>query len=619
MIVGHIGCTDEPLRDRCRRLQQRLRATHDRSSGDERRCRASPVGFADHGRRRAARTSASISPSCGVTAIQIIAVTVVLAAIALSVAAGLPPVYRSTATILVQEQEIPPDLVRSTITSFADERIQVISQQVMTRAVLLQLVDKYGLYEKYRGRKTNEDLVELMRKDIKLTTVDANMSDRSSGRRVNATIAFELSYDSPYPAQAQKVVDELVSLYLQENVKARQQSVAETTAFLSQEADRLAKQIQEIETNLANFKRRYAGRTPESSAVNMQLAERTESELLRIEREMSMLQDRRLSLEAQLPLIKPNVPIATNPGGEPILGPAERLKSLQAQYSSASAKYGSDHPDIRRMQREIAALKAESGGSEAGGENAGNLRKLEAELAALKERYSEDHPDVQRLKRSITALKGSERSRPKSSFDRRASKSRQSRVHRLGLPTREHAARTPAPRRAEGRSPCQAADLRLTVAADSGDRARVPGLDARLRQRPDPLSRSAGEADAGRGGAGTREGPQGRALRAQRACNAARETGQPEPHAHRAHRPGCLARRRSRSCMAARPPRSVGQRTVRAGSNCAHPDPHGHSLHRDPPGTDGQETADHSGAFCHRGGWDGPARGRVLPFEALVA
>ena len=339
--------------------------------------------------------------------VQIIAVTVVLAAIALSVAAGLPPVYRSTATILVQEQEIPPDLVRSTITSFADERIQVISQQVMTRAVLLQLVDKYGLYEKYRGRKTNEDLVELMRKDIKLTTVDANMSDRSSGRRVNATIAFELSYDSPYPAQAQKVVDELVSLYLQENVKARQQSVAETTAFLSQEADRLAKQIQEIETNLANFKRRYAGRTPESSAVNMQLAERTESELLRIEREMSMLQDRRLSLEAQLPLIKPNVPIATNPGGEPILGPAERLKSLQAQYSSASAKYGSDHPDIRRMQREIAALKAESGGSEAGGENAGNLRKLEAELAALKERYSEDHPDVQRLKRSITALKGS--------------------------------------------------------------------------------------------------------------------------------------------------------------------------------------------------------------------
>ncbi len=73
---------------------------------------------------------------------QILAVAAALAAIAIAVAMALPPVYRSSATILVQEQEIPPDLVRSTVTSFADERIQVISQQVMTRAVLLELADK---------------------------------------------------------------------------------------------------------------------------------------------------------------------------------------------------------------------------------------------------------------------------------------------------------------------------------------------------------------------------------------------------------------------------------------------------------------------------------------------
>src|SRR5512134_3982749 len=101
-------------------------------------------------------------------AVQIIAVTAVFGAVAVAVAAGLPPVYRSTATILVQEQEIPPDLVRSTITSFADERIQVISQQVMTRAVLLQLVEKHGLYEKYRRRVADDEIVERMRKDISL-------------------------------------------------------------------------------------------------------------------------------------------------------------------------------------------------------------------------------------------------------------------------------------------------------------------------------------------------------------------------------------------------------------------------------------------------------------------
>jgi len=166
---------------------------------------------------------------------QILAVTALLAAVALTVAIGLPSIYRSSATILVQEQEVPADLVRSTITSFADERIQVISQQVMTRAVLLQLIDKYGLYGRYRDRETSEAILKRMREDIKLSFVDANISDRSSGRRVNATIAFQISYDSPHPERAQKVVNDLALLYLNENVKARQQSVAETAAFLGQE------------------------------------------------------------------------------------------------------------------------------------------------------------------------------------------------------------------------------------------------------------------------------------------------------------------------------------------------------------------------------------------------
>ncbi len=290
--------------------------------------------------------------------VQILAVTAVIAAIAGAVAIGLPPVYRSTATILVQEQEIPPDLVRSTITSFADERIQVISQQVMTRAVLLELVDKYGLYEKYRQRSTRDEILERMRKDIKLTTVNADISDRSSGRRVNATIAFTISYDSPQPDRALKVASDLASLYLDENVKARQQSVAETTAFLAQEADRLGAQIQDIEGKLAQFKRRYAGRLPDSSVVNMQLAERTGSELMRIDREISTLQERRIALEAQLPVVAPNMPPATNAGGERSLSPAERMRSLEADLAKLKERYSDDHPDVQRTKRSIAALKA---------------------------------------------------------------------------------------------------------------------------------------------------------------------------------------------------------------------------------------------------------------------
>lgn len=335
---------------------------------------------------------------------QIVAVAAALAAVSVALAIGLPPVFRASATILVQEQEVPPDLVRSTITSFADERIQVIGQQIMNRAVLLDMVARHDLYPKFRNRIPDDEIVERMRKDITLTTVDATISERGSGRRVNATIAFRISYDSPDAESAQRVANELASLYLNENIKARQQSAAETTAFLTEESQRLAKQIQEIEANLAAFKRRYAGRLPETASVNMQLSERTESELLRVERDISMLQDRKLSLESQLAFVKPNAGPATGKGAESALTPEERLRTLQAQYASASAVYGADHPDIRRMRREIAALKAETGAPASERETAEQRKKLEAELAALRERYSDDHPDVQRLKRSIAAL-----------------------------------------------------------------------------------------------------------------------------------------------------------------------------------------------------------------------
>ena len=294
----------------------------------------------------------------------VVSVTAVFAVISIVVAVALPPTYRSSATIRIQEQEVPPDLVRSTITSFADERIQVISQQVMTRAVLLALIEKYDLYAKYRGRRTEDEILERIRKDIKLTTINADISDRSSGRRVNATIAFTISYDAPLPDRAQKVVNALASLYLDENLKVRRQSVAETSEFLAQEADRLAKQIQSIEAKLALFKRRNVGRMPDSSAINVQLADRTESELRRVEQQISLLEDRKLSLESQLTLIKPNISIAagTSLGNGTVeqqreLTPEERLRVLQSQYASMSVLYTADHPDIRRMRQEIAALK----------------------------------------------------------------------------------------------------------------------------------------------------------------------------------------------------------------------------------------------------------------------
>lgn len=321
----------------------------------------------------------------------------------------IPPVFRSTATVLVQEQEIPQDFVRSTVTSFADERISVISQQVMTRQVLLGLVEKYGLYEGHRRTLTNEEVLERMRRDIRLSTVNANVLDRRGGGQVSATIAFQIAYDSGSPEQAQRVVGELVSLYLNENVKTRQQRAAETSAFLAEEADRLGAQISEMEAKLADFKQRNQGRLPELAQANLAAIDRSESEIARIDREITSLEDRKVYLQNQLAQVKDLIPApppiaASDDRASRSLDPAERLKTLRNQFTSLSAVYSPEHPDVVRLRREIEALRKETGGAESAEEARAQLAEARVTLASLRERYSDEHPDVVKQQRNVASL-----------------------------------------------------------------------------------------------------------------------------------------------------------------------------------------------------------------------
>jgi len=326
----------------------------------------------------------------------------VLFVIAAIVAVALPPVYRSTATILIKEQEIPQEFVRSTVTSFADERIQVISQQVMTRSTLLDLVDKYALYGSARQKETSEEILDRMRRDIKLTPISAEVTDRRSGSPVKSTIAFSLSYDSEVAANAQKIANELTTLYLNENVKNRQQKAAETTLFLDEELTRVTEHISESEQKLAAFKARNQGRTPDLSLSNQVSSERVNAEVQRIEREITFLEERKSALQGQLADTKPANPVIGN--GGTILEPEDRLKALQLQLTSLTGIYSDDHPDVKRLRREIATLKVETGLQDDATDRENKLLQLQQQISLLRQKYSDDHPDVVQLKRAFATL-----------------------------------------------------------------------------------------------------------------------------------------------------------------------------------------------------------------------
>jgi uncharacterized protein involved in exopolysaccharide biosynthesis len=329
---------------------------------------------------------------------QIALVAAVVLAVGVPAAFLWPAVYRSTATILIEEQEIPRDLVRSTVTSYADERIQVIGQQVMTRATLMQIVEKYGLYTRERRYVSTEEILERMRQDIRVQPVSADITDRRSGARTASTIAFRLSYDSPSPAQAQQVANELVTLYLNENLRTRRQRADETSSFLAEEAERVGRQVAEIEARLAQFKRANAGRLPELMQLNMQLRDRAESEVEDVARQLRLLEERQVFLDSQLALVKETAPIAP----ERALEPEERLKLLRNQYAGLSGVYESSHPDLVRMRREIESLEKTSGAAPAADARA--LEQAKNELARLTDRYAADHPDVQRQQKRVAAL-----------------------------------------------------------------------------------------------------------------------------------------------------------------------------------------------------------------------
>jgi polysaccharide biosynthesis transport protein len=274
-----------------------------------------------------------------------------------------PPTYRSTATILIEEQAIPSELVRSTITTYAWQRIQTISQRVMSRANLLEIVDKYKLYAGKRTHETNEEIVGRMRDDIKLEPVSAEVIDPRTGRPTAATIAFTLSFDGEDPAVTQKVASELTTLYLNENIKSRTEKVAETYDFLTSEADKLSQQIAELETQLATFKEKNVNRLPELKDFNMRQMERTETELRDVQGEIRSLEERKAYLEAQLSQVQPSGPVFSA-DGLPVLNKEARLKSIKTEYAVASAKYSPEHPDVIRLKREIEGMRNRPGQSQ---------------------------------------------------------------------------------------------------------------------------------------------------------------------------------------------------------------------------------------------------------------
>jgi polysaccharide chain length determinant protein (PEP-CTERM system associated) len=271
--------------------------------------------------------------------------------IGVAVALLWPPVYKSTATILIEEQEVPTDFVMTTVTSFAEQRIQQINQRIMSFSRLLDVIQQYGLYPELKESRTTEEIVEKMREDTALQPVSAEVIDRRTGRPTAATIAFTLSYQGKNPQKVQQVANVLVSLFLGENLKERVKQVEETSGFLESELTKLREELAVQEARLAAYKQQHINELPELLNANTQILSNIERNVETLVQQLRSLKEREGYLQAQLGGLKPRAE------KEEELTTRRRLEELKVQLVSMTQRFSEEHPDVKKLRAEIAHLE----------------------------------------------------------------------------------------------------------------------------------------------------------------------------------------------------------------------------------------------------------------------
>ena len=336
---------------------------------------------------------------------QFIIPAVVVFVIILLAALLWPSTYRSTATILIEQQELPQDLVRSTVTSLANQQIQIITQRIMTMNNVMGLVEDYNIYtEDELRRLTRTEILQEFSETMKLDVVSAEVVDPRTGRPGETTIAFNLSYDHGSPLVAQKVANELVNLYLNENLKSRQEKSLGASEFLKAEVDALNLQIVDQEQRIALFKEENKESLPELYQYNLNIIERADGELINISYRLKELEKNKLELESRLAQLSPYAPTVL-PTGEPVLSDNDRMKALRSELSRKLSIYSSSHPDIIRLQREIEALESGLGVSVDRDYLLKELKVAQDVLSQLKQKYEPAHPKVSAQESLIDELK----------------------------------------------------------------------------------------------------------------------------------------------------------------------------------------------------------------------
>lgn len=319
--------------------------------------------------------------------------------------------YRSTATVQIELSTIAQNIVNSpneSVITLADQRISQIQQKVTSLGSLAQIIKKLNLYPEISDSVPISALTGMMRSKINLTLLSGTVANPASAQKQTAeqlsAIGFTLSFDYKNPQVAQQVTDELVSRFLDEDLKMRRSETEATSDFIAVQIADAEKNIADQEKLIANFRSKNGESGQASLMFNQQASANIAINIQSIDSQITTNEGIQGSLRAQLATVAPYARISAD--GQVMTTPENQLKALQTELATMRGRYGRQHPDVIKLERQISALQSQT--STKSPNISGELQKqvydVKTNLAAARKTLGAYHPDVLALEKQLKNL-----------------------------------------------------------------------------------------------------------------------------------------------------------------------------------------------------------------------
>jgi polysaccharide chain length determinant protein (PEP-CTERM system associated) len=285
-----------------------------------------------------------LATACGVT------VAVALGSL------GLPNRYTSEATILVVQQQVPERYVVPNTTYSVREALDSLTQAVLSRDRLSQMITEFNLYPGDARRLGEDGLVGLMRKDIELTPIQKDVNEKD----INA---FKIAFTTTDPVTAQRVTERLTSFFIQENLKLQEQQDVGTTSFLKDQLASAEADLKQQEERVRDFKMSNLGELPEQEQENLGILAGLHGQLQNTISELTHTQEQRTYLRSLLDQYRNldgfRVSIADSGATpDPLVAAQQELQRLETQRAALLSRFSPQYPDVVDIESQIARQKA---------------------------------------------------------------------------------------------------------------------------------------------------------------------------------------------------------------------------------------------------------------------